>query len=205
MKPYYDDGKGIQIYLGDCRDVLPQLATGSVDLVLTSPPYDDLRTYGEYEFGFDAVAIELFRLLKDGGVAVWVVGDQTVEGSETLTSFSQAMKFKEIGFKVHDTMIYEKDGFRFPCPTRYHQVFEYMFVLAKGNIGTANLIADRPNINRAKNNTNLKRESDGSWSRRTGFIPKELGVRYNIWRYGVGNTKAPKMKLHMTIPQYFLE
>jgi len=109
-----------------------------IDLTVTSPPYDNLRTYNGYSFDFESIAKELYRVTKDGGVVVWVVGDATIKGSETGTSFKQALYFKEIGFKLHDTMIYEKTN---PMPnsgTRYLQAFEYMFVFSKGKPTTFN-------------------------------------------------------------------
>ena len=113
-----------------------------VDLVVTSPPYDGLRTYNGYSFPFEEIANELFRITKNGGVVVWVVGDSVVNGSETLTSFKQALYFKDIGFNVHDTMIYKKKN---PIPlnhNRYEQCFEYMFVFSKGKPKTFNPIKE---------------------------------------------------------------
>ena len=99
-----------QVYCGDCLELLPDLPDEGVDMVMTSPPYDNLRTYKGYSFNFERVAQELYRVVKQGGVMVWVVGDATVKGSETGTSFRQALFFKEIGFNLHDTMIYHKKG-----------------------------------------------------------------------------------------------
>jgi len=126
------------------------LDDGTIDLTVTSPPYDNLRSYKGYSFDFESVAKELYRVTKDGGVVVWVVNDATVKGSETGTSFKQALYFKEIGFLLHDTMLYEKDSCPYPETTRYYPSFEYMFILAKGKIGTVHLIADKANY------TNLK-------------------------------------------------
>ena len=105
---------------------------GFIDLTVTSPPYDDLLTYNGYSFDFEAVAKELFRVTKDGGVVVWVVGDATIKGSETGTSFRQALYFKEIGFNSHDTMMYRKINYIPLTHNRYEQEFEYMFVFSKG-------------------------------------------------------------------------
>ena len=100
----------IKFIHGDCLEIMPTLADKSVDLTVTSPPYDNLRTYnGNSQFDFEGIAKELFRVTKDGGVVVWVVGDANINGSETGTSFRQALYFKEIGFNLHDTMIYQKD------------------------------------------------------------------------------------------------
>ena len=123
----------------DCVEGLKLLKDESIDLTVTSPPYDNLRTYNGYCFDFESVAKELYRVTKLGGVVVWVVGDATVKGSETGTSFKQALYFKEIGFNLHDTMIYEKNSLPMNH-NRYEQEFEYMFIFSKGKPKTFNPI-----------------------------------------------------------------
>ncbi len=136
----------IKLILGDCKEKMKELSDKSVDLTVTSPPYDDLREYGGHSWGFEGIAKELFRVTKDGGVVVWVVGDQTIDGSETCTSDRQKLYFKDVcGFNVHDTMIYVKNGFPFPEATRYQPIFEYMFVLSKGRPLTFNPITRKNN------------------------------------------------------------
>lgn len=133
-----------KVYTGDCLEVLKGVESGSVDLTVTSPPYDNLRTYGGYTFDFEGIAKELYRVTKEGGVVVWVVGDQTINGSETGTSFKQALFFKDIGFNLHDTMIWIKSAI-FPHDIkthRYKQQFEYMFIFSKGKPKTFNPIKD---------------------------------------------------------------
>src|SRR3990172_5240777 len=98
------------IVCGDNVATMKQMPDGCVDLTVTSPPYVDLRTYGGHGWNFEEVAKELFRVTKQGGVVVWVVADATIDGSETGTSFKQALFFMEIGFRLHDTMIYKKAG-----------------------------------------------------------------------------------------------
>ena len=124
------------LLFGDCLERMKEIPDGSVDLTVTSPPYDNLRTYaGTLEWNFDIfkqVANELYRVTKDGGVVVWVVGDATIKGSETGTSFRQALYFKEIGFNLHDTMIYQKQRVVPLTHNRYEQCFEFMFILSKG-------------------------------------------------------------------------
>ena len=132
-------------YQGDCLEVMKSFEDSCVDLTVTSPPYDNLRDYKGYTFNFEEIAKELYRITKDGGVVVWVVGDATIKGSETGTSFKQALYFKEIGFNLHDTMIYKKTGCPFPEFNRYYPIFEYMFILSKGKPKTTNLICDREN------------------------------------------------------------
>lgn len=121
------------LHHGDCLEVMAQLPDGSVDLTVTSPPYDNLRTYNGFTFDFEGIARELYRVTKPGGVVVWVVGDATVKGSETGTSFRQALYFKDVcGFNLHDTMIYRKNSYMPLTHNRYEQAFEYVFVLSKG-------------------------------------------------------------------------
>ena len=124
-----------KITVGNCVELMKQLPDASVDMCITSPPYDNLRTYKGYIFPFEEIAGELFRVIKEGGVVVWVVNDATINGTETGTSFRQALKFKEIGFNIHDTMIFLKSN---PIPQiyrkRYTNVFEYMFVFSKGTV-----------------------------------------------------------------------
>ena len=128
-------------YCIDNREGMKLLPNNYVDLTITSPPYDDIRSYKGCEWNFDIfkdVAQELYRVTKDGGVVVWVVNDKTVKGSESGTSFRQALYFKEIGFNLHDTMIYAKTNYIPLTHNRYEQGFEYMFVLSKGKVKTFN-------------------------------------------------------------------
>ena len=129
-----------KIYTENCLETMARMPNGFLDLTVTSPPYDNLRSYNGYIFDFEAVAKELFRVTKTGSVVVWVVGDATIKGSETGTSFRQALFFMECGFNLHDTMIWEKTN---PIPlthNRYEQHFEYMFVFSKGSPKTFNPI-----------------------------------------------------------------
>ena len=135
----------IDLIQGDCLNVLRCISDESIDLVVTSPPYDNLRTYNgnieQWNFDkFKDIAKELHRVLKKGGIIVWVVGDQTVNGSESGTSFKQALYFKEIGFNLHDTMIYRKLNYVPLTHNRYEQEFEYMFCFSKGKPKTFNPI-----------------------------------------------------------------
>ena len=131
MKPYFEED-GIVIYHGDNREILPHLEP--VDMIITSPPYGDLRQYGGHTWDFDGTARALESVRQNGTVCVWVVGDQTKDGSETGDSFRQALGFMDLGWKLHDTMIYAKDGFPFPEANRYQPIFEYMFVLLSGDL-----------------------------------------------------------------------
>jgi len=127
-----------KIYNEDCVDTMKRMDDNFVDLTITSPPYDNLRKYNGFLFDFESIAKELFRVTKDGGVVVWVVGDATVNGSESGTSFRQALYFKECGFKLYDTMIYKKQNYIPLTHKRYEQEFEYMFVFSKNKPKTFN-------------------------------------------------------------------
>lgn len=129
-----------KIYNENCLDTMAKMQDNFLDLTVTSPPYDNLRTYNGYSFDFESIAKELFRVTKNGGVVVWVVGDATIKGSETGTSFNQALYFKEIGFNLHDTMIWSKPNAMPTQSTRYQQGFEFMFVFTKGKLKTFNPI-----------------------------------------------------------------
>ena len=153
-----------------------------VDLTVTSPPYDDLRKYNGFIFDYQAMLKELYRVTKDGGVVVWVVGDATIKGSETGTSFRQALHFMDCGFNLHDTMIWEKTGNGcLGSQNAYGQVFEYMFVFSKSKIKTHNLIKDREN--KIKSGTVKVNASlvDGKGYSRV-VERKPFGKRNNIWR-----------------------
>lgn len=166
---------------------MSQLPDGLVDLTVTSPPYDNLRMYKGYVFDFEAIARQLYRVTKSGGVVVWVVGDATIKGSETGNSFRQALFFMDCGFFLHDTMIYEKSGCAMPSRNRYLSAFEYMFIFSKGKPKTYNLIEDRKNRFPVRWGKGRKvRKKDGTWSYRDNYKAKEFGRRYNIWRYTNG-------------------
>ena len=131
------------IICGNSENVLRKVTTESINLVVTSPPYDNNRDYTGYIFNFEKIAQELFRILQKGGVVIWVVNDIVVKGSKSGSSFRQALYFKEIGFNLHDTMIWHKRGNPFPSNVRYNQIFDYMFVLSKGKPSVINLIKDK--------------------------------------------------------------
>lgn len=181
-----------KIYNMDCLDGMKLLDDECIDLTVTSPPYDNLRTYNGYSFDFEGIAKELYRVTKRGGVVVWVVGDSTVKGSETGTSFKQALYFKEIGFNLHDTMIYQKQNFIPLNHNRYEQEFEYMFVLSKGKPKTFNPLKTKSQdggklYNLARKGYGFK---EGSIRRREdSLVTNEYKTLGNIWVYPTGNTR----------------
>jgi site-specific DNA-methyltransferase (adenine-specific) len=198
-----------KLLLGDCSKVLETIENDSIDLVVTSPPYDSLRFYTDgYQIDYPKIIKELYRIMKQGGVVVWVVGDGTTkEGSETGTSFRQALMFMDSGFILHDTMIYEKNNFANPAKTRYHQIFEYMFVFSKGKPKTFNPLKDRPNKTAGMTcwGKNTHRQKDGSLKEQGKKVSSEFGMRHNIWRYITGNNKQNYDKFALKHPAVFPE
>ena len=170
----------------DCLQGLKNIDTGSIDLTVTSPPYDDIRTYTGYVFQWRDIIRELYRVTADGGVVVWIVADQTRDGSESGSSFEQTLFAKECGFNLHDTMIWEKDSCSFPDASRYYQIFEFMFVWSKGRPKTFNPIEDRPNLWGGCNVHGTFRNRDGTMRNRSetwkSTICKENGRRFNVWK-----------------------
>lgn len=186
------------IYNMDCLEGMRAIPDGSIDCIVTSPPYDTMRLYGGVAEGwtfekFKAIAAELARVLKDGGAMVWVVGDETLNHSESGNSFRQALHFMDIGLKLQDTMIFQKKnpfpGFR---PTVYQQAFEYMFVLTKGVLTTFNPITvetqSRPTT---YNKVNKWARESGKWNtKRRVEITKSYKNHSNIWEYAVGGKRG---------------
>lgn len=174
-------------YIKCCDNVegLKTLSNDCIDLTVTSPPYDNLRDYKGFTWDEEGLIRELYRVTKPGGVVVWIVNDATVNGSETGTSFRQALAFKDAGFNLHDTMIWRKAGVSFPDTVRYYAIFEYMFVFSKGKPKAIHLIEDRPNIYAGTKVKATERMKDGSSRTATGYkkgrLIKEVGVRFNVW------------------------
>lgn len=173
-----------KIYNENCLDTTARMPDGFVDLVVTSPPYDGVRRYKGYSFDFEAVAKELFRVIKPGGVVVWVVGDATKDGSESGTSFKQALYFMEVGFNLHDTMIYHKHSVPL-SHDRYEQHFEYMFVFSKGKPKTFNPIKEKKNWMDNRTVKTFGREKDGTKDYgKCGQMTEK--VKGNVWKYNTG-------------------
>ncbi len=178
-----------QIIEGNCVEVMKKFDDGVIDLTVTSPPYDNLRNYKGFDFPFEDIAKELYRVTKQGGVVVWVVNDATIEGSETGTSFNQALYFREIGFNLHDTMIFRKTN---PIPQiyrkRYNNEFEFMFIFSKGTVKTHNpLMVDCLHAGLELNGTTYKNFSKNEQIREKMAKPvKDKKIKGNIWEYVVG-------------------
>ena len=190
---------------GDCLEKLKELADNSIDLTVTSPPYDNLRTYNGYTFNFEGIAKELYRVTKQGGVVVWVVGDATIKGSETGTSFKQALYFKEIGFNLHDTMIYAKENYVPLTHNRYEQQFEYVFVLSKGKPKSFNPLM-RDNIWKGQKTGGTFRQNGNDLEpKHTKGVVKDKSIMPNVWWYKVGKYKTSSDIISFQHPATFPE
>ncbi len=182
---------------------MKELEDNTIDLTVTSPPYDNLRDYNGFKFDFEGIAKELFRITREGGVVVWVVGDATIKGSETGTSFKQALYFKEIGFRLHDTMIYAKQN---PVPyyhNRYNPQFEYMFIFSKGKPKTFNALREPK---KTKGKCGNFRYPDGTLKSANTLNKDDTKLRNNIWFYIVGTASGNKEFKHpATFPEKLAE
>jgi len=187
-----------KLYNENCLNTMQRMPGGLIDLTVTSPPYDNLREYKGFSFPFEQVATEVFRVTKNGGVLVWVVGDQTVNGSESGTSFKQALFFMQCGFKLHDTMIYQKANYMPLNHNRYDPEFEYMFVFSKGKPNTFNplLIPCKTagaSYNYATRSSASSKEKNGALRTRDEVkITNTHKFRGNIWSYDTGKHKGSK-------------
>lgn len=191
------------IYCGDCVDLMKRIASNSIDLVVTSPPYDTLRTYNGFSFTFEKIAAELLRVLNEQGIIVWVVGDKIENGNKSLTSFRQAIYFQEHGFKIHDIMIYEKKNTPFMRSNAYTNCYELMIVLSKKGLKTFNPLmvgTKREGYEMLISN----KKADGINKKVLGKL-NETKVRNNIWQYAVGLGGTTKDKIAFTHPAVFPE
>jgi len=191
-----------KIYNENCLDTMGKMPDAFIDLVVTSPPYDGLRTYNGYSFPFEDIAKELYRVVKDGGVVVWVVNDATVNGSESLTSFKQAIYFVEqCGFSLHDTMIYATN--KPPQNSgRYEPEFEYMFVLSKGKPKTFNPIKRKRKWDDKRKAKAYHRTKDGEMEKKQKVNVQECSVG-NIWYYETGGGLTTKDAVAFKHPAIF--
>ena len=190
----------------ECSEGMRQyIPDESIDLVVTSPPYDNLRSYNGYSFNFEEIAQELWRVIKPGGVVVWVVGDATVKGSETGTSFRQALYFKELGFNLHDTMIYAKENPMTLTHNRYEQQFEYMFIFSKGRPTTFNpILQQNKDVGLNKGGT-FRHKGESTQAKHKKTETKKESYKKNIWFYSVGKGGTTKDSEAFRHPAVFPE
>ena len=191
-----------KLYAMDCVELMKQMPNDFIDLTVTSPPYDNLRNYNGYTFDFENIAKELFRTTKKGGVAVWVVGDRR-NGDVSLTSFKQALFFKEVGFNIHDVMIYKKKNTPFMRKNAYTNCYEFMFILSKGKPKTFNPLKTKT----ARNGYELlpfNKRADGINKKTLGKLNEEK-VKVNVWEYAVGLGGTTNDKIAFQHPAVFPE
>ena len=173
--------------LGDCLEVMKTIPDNYFDMIITSPPYDNLRNYtNDLEWTFESfkkIAKELFRVCKEGASLVWIVNDEKIKGCESLTSFKQCIEFVNIGFNLNDSMIWNKGGFSAvgALKTQYAPVFEFMFVFCKGKLKTFNPLKDRENKHKGKLIQKTKRQIDGTTIKGKSYISSDFGQRFNVW------------------------
>ncbi len=173
-----------EIICGDAVEIMKAMPPNSIDLVVTSPPYDELRNYNGYVFNFEGMARGLLRVIKKGGVLVWVVGDKINKGNRSLTSFRQALFFQDIGFNAHDVMVYRKKNTPFMRSNAYTNCYEFMFVLTKGSPKTFNPLKTKT-IRQGQEMLPFNKKADGVNKKTKGELKPEKTLT-NIWDYAVG-------------------
>jgi site-specific DNA-methyltransferase (adenine-specific) len=198
----------------DCMITMAKMPNEYVDLIVTSPPYDEhfRKHKGNNKFEFEKIAVELTRILKNGGILVWIVGDGVVRGSETGTSFKQALFFKEnCGLRLHDTMIFQKNTTTYPAKpdgSRYSQNFEFMLILSKGRPKTVHLICDKKN--KWEGYTNFGTKTDRNKNDELIINPKlkpipAFSPRNNVWTYVIGKKFSGSDNISYKHPASFPE
>ncbi len=191
------------LFVADCVDfMLQEMSAGSVDLTVTSPPYDSLRDYKGYEFDFKAIAEGLYRVTAKGGVVVWVVGDR-INAGRSLTSFRQGIYFQDIGFNMHDVMIYKKKNTPFMRSNAYTNAYEFMFVLSKGKPKTFNPLKE--NTVRHGFEMLVHNKGPDGVNRKTLKELKKMKTRTNIWQYAVGLHGTTSDRIAFKHPAVFPE
>lgn len=189
-------------FVSDCVEFMSNMDEGVIDLTVTSPPYDNLRDYKGYSFDFENIAKQLYRVTKPGGIVVWVVGDK-INGGRTLTSFRQAIFFQDIGFQMHDVMIYQKKNTPFMRSNAYTNCYEFMFVLSKGKPNTFNPLMTKT-VRHGKEMLVYNKKSDGVNKKVLKELKKEK-TRTNIWAYAVGYGGTTTDKIAFKHPAVFPE
>ncbi len=190
------------LFVSDCIKFMLGVEDETVDLTVTSPPYDNLRNYNGYGFDFENIAKQLYRITKLGAVVVWVVGDK-INGGRTLTSFKQGLFFQEIGFSMHDVMIYQKKNTLFMRSNAYTNCYEYMFILSKGKPKTFNPIKEKTARSGFEMLTHNKL-ADGVNKKVRKELKKEKN-KTNIWACAVGLGGTTSDKIAFGHPAVFPE
>lgn len=192
-----------KVYTKDCLKLMKDMKSNFVDLTVTSPPYDNLRNYNGYKFHFEDIAKELFRVTKQGGVVVWVIGDRIYKGNRSLTSFKQALFFQEVGFNVHDVMIYRKKNTPFMRTNAYTNCYEFMFVFTKGSPAKFNPLKKK-SVRHGLEKMPVNKKADGVNNKVLRRLNKEKTLT-NIWEYAVGLGGTTSDRIAFNHPAVFPE
>lgn len=192
-----------QIYCCNCVDLMKNIKNNYIDLTITSPPYDTLRDYTGYKLDLENITKQLYRITKKRGVVVWVVGDKIIKGNRTLTSFRQAILFQEMGFNVHDVMIYKKKNTPFMRSNAYTNCYEFMFIFSKGSPKTFNPLKE-PTVRHGFEKMPFNKKADGVNNKILGKLNK-FKNRNNIWEYAVGLGGTTNDKIAFKHPAVFPE
>lgn len=206
MNEIFEKNKKIElnsIICCDCVEGMKQLEDNFIDLIVTSPPYDNIRNYNGYKFPFEKIAQQIYRITKKGGVVVWVVGDKINNGNRTLTSFQHALYFQKIGFNVHDVMIYEKKNTPFMRSNAYTNSYEFMFVFSKGSPRVFNPLQTKTKRSGFEG-LPFNKGADGINKKALGELKKEKSLT-NIWSYAVGLGGTTSDKIAFKHPAVFPE
>ena len=191
------------LYVGNCIEIMKAMDDNIIDCVITSPPYDSLRDYQGFDFDYNQIIAQLYRVLKTGGVVVWIVGDAVKKGNKTLTSFKHALAFQAAGFNCHDVMIYKKKNTPFMRSNAYTNCFEYMFVFSKGSPKTFNPIKE-PTVRNGFEMLVHNKKPDGINKKVLKELKKEK-TKNNIWEYAVGLGGSTNDKVAFKHPAIFPE
>jgi site-specific DNA-methyltransferase (adenine-specific) len=190
------------VYTADCVEFMASMPDECVDLVVTSPPYDNLRDYKGYSFEFERIAEGLYKVVKEGGVVVWVVGDK-INGGRSLTSFRQGLYFQELGFNMHDVMIYQKKNTPFMRSNAYTNAYEFMFILSKGKPKTFNPLKEKT-VRNGFEMVVFNKGADGINRKNLKELKTEK-TKTNIWKYAVGLGGTTSDKIAFKHPATFPE
>lgn len=204
-----------EIYCIDCVEGMKKIPDNSVDIVVTSPPYDGIRDYNGFNFDLHETGRGLIRILKEGGIVAMVIQDQTKNFGKTLTSFKTIIDWCDnIGFKLFECVIYRKHGSEGAWWTnRFRVDHEYMPIFLKGEkpqyFNKENLKV--PSIHGGKVMTGSgSRRTDGKTNARVTRPINTMKCRGTIWNYLMAGDKDPIKRQHPApfpdqIPLDFIE
>ncbi len=203
VEPEKDHKIGMGCFIvGDAAEVLSSWEEPCIDLTVTSPPYDNLRNYNGYKFDAGAMLSAIFKVTKQGGVCVWVVGEK-INGGRSLTSFDHAFMGRDVGWTVHDVMIYQKKNTPFMRSNGYTNCYELMIVFSNGKPKTFNRLMEPTRRNGWE--TAVFGKGPDAVNRKRPVELKTEKTRNNIWQYAVGLGGTTSDKIAFQHPAVFPE